>query len=65
VELYSLGQSFDGYQGGVPATYVFGFAGVGGVPVPEPSASALLAFGAGLFGAARQRIRRVSNSRTS
>lgn len=32
IELYSLGQS-DGNVGGTPATYIFGFKGVGGVPI--------------------------------
>jgi len=65
VELYSLGQSFDGYEDGAPATYIFAFAGVGGVPVPGPSAGALVALGSLALGAARHRMRRDSSSRTS
>jgi hypothetical protein len=38
IELYSLGQS-NGTVGGAPATYVFGFKGVGGIPVGGPVAA--------------------------
>jgi type IV pilus assembly protein PilY1 len=51
LELYSLGQSRGGEATGAPATFVFGFRGVGGVPItptPEPGTLALL--GLGLLG---------------
>jgi len=52
-ELYSFGQSNGGQITGEPGTYIFGFAGVGGTPVPhDPSAvpepATLLLFGTGL-----------------
>jgi hypothetical protein len=38
IELYSLGQSNGGQRTGAPATFIFGFAGVGGVPIePDPN----------------------------
>ncbi len=46
IELYSFGQSSDGGEiTGSPATFIFGFSGVGGIPVgevPEPGSLALV-----------------------
>lgn len=45
IELYSFGQSSGGEVSGRPATFIFGFSGVGGVPigeVPEPGSLALV-----------------------
>lgn len=60
IELFSLGQSSTdrGAADGTPATFIFGFAGVGGVPVPVPEPGSLALLGLGLMGLGAARRRR-------
>lgn len=60
-EVYSLGQnSRTGLTDGTPGTYIFGFAGVGGTPVPavpEPETYAMVIAGLGMIGVLTRRRR--------
>ena len=60
IELYSLGQSNGGEVSGSPATFIFGFKGVGGVPQGVPEPGSLLLAGAALaaLGGLRRRAAR-------
>ncbi len=61
-ELYSLGQYSGDPTGGTPATYIFGFKGVGGKPidsVPEPGVLGLMGLGMMGMVAVRRRRRRA------
>lgn len=65
IELFSLGQSRGGAATGTPATFIFGFSGVGGVPVippsvPEPGSLALFGAGLALVATAIRRRRKAS-----
>lgn len=62
-EVYSLGQWGVGGTDGAPITYAFGFAGVGGTPippagVPEPASFGLIAIGSSLLALGRRLVRR-------
>ncbi|MEM8637706.1 MAG: PEP-CTERM sorting domain-containing protein [Cyanobacteria bacterium P01_G01_bin.54] len=56
-EVYSFGQTADGAVTGEPNTFILGFKGVGGKPIPEPS-SMLSLFALGAFGAGSSVLKR-------
>jgi hypothetical protein len=61
--IYSLGQSNGGQTSGAPATFIFGFGGVGAPPIdPDPTAvpepASMLLIGGGLAGGLFKRLRK-------
>jgi hypothetical protein len=62
-EVYSFGQHEAGLTTGLPGTYIWAFKGVGGTPVPDPTAvpepATLSLLGIGLVAAGYRKLRRV------